>query len=432
MKFLEESQDKDYLSSIKEIQDVFKNVIVALCETKSMFFHKALTSLESVSKMSTIEFEVFLKKYSEDFDYMSHNGFSYENLVSAIVKNGTKKYSFLEKNFKYKKTKGVSVVEKNYNLDLYSSINEIKKIENIEKSQIYNELILIYEDAQNLVKNNLLNSDLVVGITKYVLFKHFGVNKLTHKTEKNKIDLLVAGLAIANKNLELLENFNNLFDRNITIPKNNIDKPDDNYKTLNVIKVKGASESTQEELYFKDVKVVNWENELNTKALIKYLPNILNYWLLKDKEGDIYLVDKKNVLIPANLKDITFVRDKNMIFNEKEEKINYDVLMDIVTKNILNKKELFEQYSFFEAENSIGIIEKMKIHPNGIVEMKAYVLYEERDDIYLSRKSYRFDVKDIKNLKPASDLKINLFMTNCERYSRMYKVWDLQHKVRHI
>lgn len=416
MKFLQDPVEQKTVEFLSEIQSLFTNLVQGLADVKSKSMQKLLEKISSVPEMSLTEFESFLAGNEQ-------------GIISVIVKNGTKKHSFLEENYNFKKNKAVPIINIDVNKALYGLIPTIANGNKPINNEKYNELISIYMDAANLNAANKIKSNIVVAITEYVLKSIYYVYGYTHESSYKELLNRFAGLIILSKNEQLLNNFNKVFDKSYHIPSlEQGEKPSDIFKVLKAKVLINDEFHDTNSLNFKEVTFASWEDEFKGKNVAtKYLPHMDNYYLLKCNKY-VYLVEKKSKLIPLNLKSYSYLKEE--LYDKRNLEIAYHKLLNRVMKSILIKPELFEQYSFYEIKNSIGMFETMSISETGVMKISVFEMGIESDEVYFKHLTYDCDVSEISSFKPATDLKINLFMTYCEVATRRSADWEIRDQMR--
>lgn len=420
MKFLQEPVEKELVSSLTAIQSAFSNIVSALAGVKSDSMKMLLNEIISVPQMSLVELEAWLADKNN-------------NLIASVVKNGTKNYAYLEETFKFKKQKAITRNETLVKKAFYEMMPKIALEKKTNPTGEYSDLLAIYLDAATLCSQKAIKDGLIVAIVNYVLDDIYRIRYVSERVAAN--DYLInrfVGLVMLAKDAVLLDEINLVYEKNWVIPSvEQKEKPSDLYKTMSAKKLNNDDFEDIKELDFKDLEFVNWEDVFAKKNIAtKYLPCLKNYYLLGDKNGNIYLVDKKGKLFPSALKSFSYVRHE--LYNKTSNKIDYPNLMSCVTLNMLRKKVLFEQYSFYELGDAVGMIETMDISLTGLITMTTFELgINKHNELFFGHQNYRFDVKDIADFKEASEFKMNLFLIQCERNSRVEADYNLRDKMRY-
>ena len=418
MKFLQDPVEQKTVEFLSEIQALFTNIVQGLNGVKSNSMQKLLEDIKDVPEMSLTELESFLAG-------------SEKKLISLIVKNGSKKHGFLEENYGFEKNKAVTAIEVDVNKSLFGLIPMIEKGDKSIVNEKYKELLNIYIDVASIHVGNKIKSSILVALTNHVLNSIYNVYSYANGSAYEEILNRFAGLIILSKDENLLNNFNKVFNKSYVLPSTEQgDKPSDLFKVLDVKVLIDDDFHNASSLEFKDVNFASWEEVFKGKNVAtKYLPYMDKCYLLKGGNS-VYLVEKKNKLIPINLKKYSYI--KKELYNKQEMKIDYSNLLDCVMKNILNKKELFAQYSFYERDNCVGMFETFDVTLSGVVHISVFEMGVEKDEVFFEHRTYKFDVSEIESFKPASDLKINLFFTFCEVAVRRMVNWEIKDKIRYI
>lgn len=415
MKFLQEPVEQEVVSVLTDIQALFSDMVTALIDVKSNSMQKYLQSIENVPKMSLTELESLVAGKNKEF-------------IGTIVKNGTRHYSFFESKYKYGKQKAITAKEVAIKSAFYGMMPKISAEKFEEKNDDYEELVAIYSDANNIANKKVLKTNVLVAIVDYVLTNLFYITYNQQKCNQNNYLInRCAGLVILDKNSVFLNNINEVFKKDFVIPNvEQENKPSDNYKTLNAkVLVEDDFVSTNS-LNFSEVQFISWEKAFaNKNVATKYLTSLNDNYLFVDTKNKVYLVKKNVKLIPVNLTN--YINVKKDLFNEKEYSLNYSNVLNCVMKNMFKKPELFKQYSFFENGDSVGMFEEMEVSLTGTVSLKTIeMVMDKYGNLDLKYFSYSVDVNKLVDFKPASELKLTLFLVMCERIARNLADYSLK------